>query len=351
MDTITLSGDLCCDALVIPGSLVDRMINEANEAQLKIYLYLLRAGKDQEVTVSSIADYFNYTEQDVKRALKFWNGKTAKGTKGKKEALVAGNDGRDVQKADGDKDGGNVVAFSLGHSYSKEKIAEFAQIPEVSQLMFVAEQYMARPLKSDDINSMLYMYDEIGFNAEIIEYLLEYCISNNKKSMRSIEAVAVEWQESGVKTIEDAKRLTRSVPSEMKSVFAAFGMDENQQPVDAQIAYVRKWTESYGYKMDIIGQACQRTILAIGKPSFKYANSIIKGWHDENVNSLADILAADERFKAKKANDLMMGSKSSASGRSSKKSDTDTQAKKSKFSNFTERKYDYDALMKDILSN
>ncbi len=75
MEGIALNSDLCCDALVIPGAAVERCLREANESQLKIYLYLLKnAGRD--LTVSSIADYFNYSEQDVKRALRFWNTKT-----------------------------------------------------------------------------------------------------------------------------------------------------------------------------------------------------------------------------------------------------------------------------------
>lgn len=334
MDMITLKSDLCPSVLSIPKAAVDRMIDEANEAQLKIYLYLLRAG-NEEVTVSSVADYFNYTEADVKRALKFWNGKPK----------VAREEA--VQKEETISQGGNVVAFTVRPSYSKEKIAEFAQIPEVSQLLFVAEQYMARPLKADDIASMLFMYDEMDFSCELIEYLLEYCISNNKKSFRSIEAVAEEWKQAGINSLEEAKRFTRSVPKEMKAVFAAFGIDENHQPVDAEIAYVRKWTESFNYGMDIISQACERTVLAINKPNFKYANSIIKGWHEAGVKSISDILAEDERFRAKKATDL--GATKEMAGRTTKKPENKNQ--KSKFSNFTERKYDYESLMKDILSN
>ena len=355
MESITLKSDLVCDSVVIPARALERMINEANEAQLKIYLYLLRAGKDEEVTVSSIADYFNYTEADVKRAIKFWNGRSrtvAKPSKTEEAMPDAAADNEVLERAD--KTGnekGNVVAFAVRPSYTKEKIAEFAGIPEVSQLLFVAEQYMARPLKPDDIATMLYIYDQMGFSADTIEYLLEYCISNNKKSLRNIETVALEWQEAGVKNLEDARHLTRSVPKEMKAVYRAFGMNEDHQPVDAEIAYVRKWTESFHYGMDIIGQACQRTILAINKPNFKYANSILKGWHDEGVTTLGDIALSDEKFKAKKANDSFKEApaKKTQGVKSDKKSET--KSAKSKFSNFTERKYDYDSLMKDILSN
>lgn len=352
-ETISLRDNLCLDALVIPGDVVGKMIDEANEAQLKIYLYLLRLGKGANTTVAEIADYFNYTESDVKRALKFWN-KTSKKTASTSVKQVEQTE--DVKADIIEKQnkalvqGDNVVTFSGRPHYSKEKIAEFAKVPEVTQLLFAAEQYTGKPLKPDDINLMFYLYDEMGFEPELIEYLIEYCISNGNASLRSMEAIANEWKETGVTDLASAKRLTRQIPSQMKDVFAAMGMDVNQQPVDAQIMYVRKWTESYGYGMDIIRIACERTILAISKPSFKYTNSIIKNWHDQGAKTISDILKLDEEYKIKKVDDGFSTTPKKASG-STKKSSPSADAKTSKFSNFNEREYDYASLMKDIMSN
>lgn len=319
MEQITLNSDLCCDALVIPGAAVERCLKEANESQLKIYLYLLKNG-EQNPTVSSIADYFNYSEQDVKRALRFWNNKTV---------------------ADKNTTGGNVVEFSGKPTYSKEKIAQFMGKPDVGQLLFVAEQYMGRPIRPDEVTSILYIYDELGFGTDLVEYLLEYCISNNKKSFRSIEAVANEWKEAGVGTLAAAKKLTRHVPKEMKAVMEALGFPKDRQPVEAEVAYVRRWIERYGYGMDIIGEACTRTVLATGKPSLRYANGILKGWHDANVTKPEDILALDEEFHKKSM-------KESSPAVSSVKTDK-KKSSAGKFRNFNERQYDYDALMKDLI--
>lgn len=344
MEKVTLKSDICCDALVIPGNVIDRMIKDANEAQLKIYLYLLRMGSDSNITISTLADYFNYTEADVIRALRFWNG-----TEEKKEEIPSKE--VSVKKVESAKStqGDNVVAFSGKPSYSKEKLQKFAKDPEISQLLFAAELYMARPLTSDDIALYLYIHEEMGFSAQLIEYLLEYCISNNKKSARNIESVACEWQELKVESVEDAKRLNRQIPSVMPKVFEAFGLDKNRQPMDQEITYVRRWTESYGYGMDIIREACQRTVMSTGKPSFRYANSILKGWHEAKVVTLADIVENDEQYRSSKVNEV---SPAKAAARP-KKSDNSGSAgiTNNKFRNFNEREYDYDSLMKDILSN
>ncbi|MCR5590789.1 MAG: DnaD domain protein [Lachnospiraceae bacterium] len=317
MDQITLNSDLCCDALVIPGTALEKCLREANESQLKIYLYLLKNGK-QNPTVSSIADYFNYSEQDVKRALRFWN---CRGQAGTRPA------------------GGNVVEFSAKPVYSKEKLAQFLDKDDVSELMLIAEQYMGRTINPEEISTVLYIYEELGFSAELIEYLLEYCISSNQKSFRSIESVAKEWKESGADTLEEAKKLTMHVPKEMKEVMAALGLSADREPTEAQMAYVRRWTKIFGYGMDIIREACSRTVLSTGKPNMRYVNSILKKWHDAGVKKPADIIAADEEFFSKKAAETKPVAKK-----------TETKKKQAeKFHNFNEREYDYDSLMKDVV--
>ena len=46
---------------------------DANDAQLKIYLFILRMmNAGRAFSISEIADTFNHTEKDVMRALKYW---------------------------------------------------------------------------------------------------------------------------------------------------------------------------------------------------------------------------------------------------------------------------------------
>ena len=54
---------------------IDEYMKDANDAQLKVYFYLLRMlNAEQAISVSGIADKFNHTEKDVIRALKYWEG-------------------------------------------------------------------------------------------------------------------------------------------------------------------------------------------------------------------------------------------------------------------------------------
>lgn len=73
MSCLKIYQDNYTDSTIVSNRFIDEYMAEANDAQLKIYLYLLRmmnSGKDFDI--SGIADTFNHTEKDVMRALKYW---------------------------------------------------------------------------------------------------------------------------------------------------------------------------------------------------------------------------------------------------------------------------------------
>ena len=61
---------------VISNCFIDHYLTDANDAQIKVYLYLLRTlGAGQATSVSAIADRFNHTEKDILRSLTYWEQK------------------------------------------------------------------------------------------------------------------------------------------------------------------------------------------------------------------------------------------------------------------------------------
>ena len=45
--------------------------------------------------------------------------------------------------------------------------------------------------------------------------------------------------------------------------------------------------------MDILTEACSRTVASTGKANFRYADRILSGWKDKGVRHLTDIQALD----------------------------------------------------------
>ena len=74
MGNITLYKDYSSEVTLIKNDFIDIYMTEANDAQIKVYLYLLRKlSGGSPFSVGDIADRFNYTEKDVLRALKYWD--------------------------------------------------------------------------------------------------------------------------------------------------------------------------------------------------------------------------------------------------------------------------------------
>ena len=73
MPHLTIYSEHDTDSTAVSNLFIDEYMKDANDAQLKVYFYLLRMMSARQATsVPDIADRFNHTEKDVIRALKYW---------------------------------------------------------------------------------------------------------------------------------------------------------------------------------------------------------------------------------------------------------------------------------------
>ena len=269
---------------VIPDDFIKNYMPMANGDYVKIYLYILHCAKSDKVpSISTLVDIFQCTENDVKRALKYWESK----------GLLAFEETVQTQPET------PVSAAPEKHSYSAAETKAFKEHTEIKQLLFVCEQYMGKQLTRTDIETLLYFYDQLQFSTDLIEYLVEYSVSKNKKSLRYMETVALEWHKKGIKTVEDAKLDSKPFAKECYLVLKALGIN-NHEPLPTEVAFVNRWMKEYDFTIDIILEACNRTIMKIHKPSFEYADGILKAWKNAGIRHLSDVdkLTAEHKSKA-----------------------------------------------------
>lgn len=207
---------------------------------------------------------------------------------------------------------------------------------EQQQLLFICEQYLGKTLSSTEVARICYFHDVLGFSADLIEYLVEYCVSRRHKSLRYIESVAMAWHKEGYTSASEAKEHTTTYSKAYFSILKAFGIT-SRNPVDAEISYMNQWIREYGFSLELITEACGRTMAAIHQPSFEYADKILSTWKKENVSSLSEVKALDARHRSSKAG---------AEPPSSRK----TMAP-SRFHNFRERSYDFNELEKQLINH
>ncbi len=76
MCELTLYRDCDPGSITVSNYFIDDFLSDANDCQIKVYLYLIRMlSARQQTNISDIADKFNHTEKDVCRALKYWEKK------------------------------------------------------------------------------------------------------------------------------------------------------------------------------------------------------------------------------------------------------------------------------------
>ncbi len=221
--------------------------------------------------------------------------------------------------------------------YSLDDIKNFRKDPDISELFFIIEAYLKHPLSSTDTNTVLYWYDELSFTTELIDYLVEYCISKGHSSFRYMDKVALGWAENKITTVEQAKENTAVHSQIYYSVMKALGIS-GRNLVESEMEYIRKWTKDYAFDNQIILDACKRTIIATHQPSFEYTDSILTNWKKNNVHTMEDIKRLDEAFS--KAKKIKVNT-----------TDSGTQVKRNKFNDFKQRKQDYDQLEKLLLNS
>ena len=74
MKTLTLKNRFQTNATLLPNDFIDNYMIDANGEFVKVYLFLLRHLDDpcSSITISTIADCLNNTENDILRAFRYW---------------------------------------------------------------------------------------------------------------------------------------------------------------------------------------------------------------------------------------------------------------------------------------
>lgn len=358
---------------VVKNEFIDQYMPLANGEFVKVYLYLLRcANTGRELSLSSIADVLEHTEKDVRRALSYWEKQdlihlktdargelqsvTFSDLTGAAEESRQYQDSRSFEPEDtpaetagrtGQASRNAITAGTSGQAQpepaaamSREKLEALCSQQEIRQLFFIAEQYLQRTLTSSEQSEFIYYYDTLHFSVDLIEYLLEYCISKGSFSRPYMRRVALSWAEAGITTVLQAKQESNLYNKNFFTILNTFGI-KGRNPAQPEMEAMSRWLNEYGFTLDLIIEACNRTIRQIHQPSFEYADKILRRWKKNNVTSLSDVQRLDQQR-----------SEEQQQRRGSQKGQAQPQRTSgNRFNNFSQRDYDYGALEKQLLGN
>ena len=323
-------------------------MTDANGEFVKVYLYLVRLlNSGRAVTVADIADHFNLTEKDICRAIRYWIKEgvlqleytkdkiltgitmlplTAKApvvgnstllsmlgvedeeiataeepkpvqSKTKKASSLNTNAENNLPNNDGkaQSDSQQVVPEKI--TYKPSYVASKEENDEdFANLKFQMKTYYNRPLTGNDVNTLLYIYENLSFTPDLIEYLFEHCLEIGKMNSRYIQAVAVNWYQEGITQVEQAKENSSNYNVKYNSVLKHLGIT-GRTPTVNEKKLIDSWYDTYAFDQNIITEACDRAIAT--RPhsaNLQYVNGILDSWFKQNVKTLSDVHALDEKW-------------------------------------------------------
>ena len=379
----------------LPSEFIDKYMLKANGDYIKVYLFMLR-NADRLINPEIIADALELTIKDVERAIAYWCkigiliereeniaklGKEddfeeillTKNLPSKEELeearriLKAANEiykRRQINKeADESTQEGESESDikkdepveALEEIKTDEKVEEKEEpkpeppkLPDRSlvdltklrsdedfqELVFCVQTYTEKIFTPTDTEKLAYLYDVIGMSKDLLEYIAEISVQKGKKNISYIEKIALSLHEKGITTVEEAKEDNVKFYNENRAVLKAFGIyDRVLAPVESR--FVKKWFDEYCFSPEIVVEAISRTVLNTSSQSFTYADGILTRWYKENVRTLADIKALDEKHDDKVKSTNRPAGVTAAS----------------KFNNFEQRNDNIDSDMQDKFMN
>lgn len=397
MSLISLQNSSELEVTILSNRFIDNFMPRANGEFVKVYIYLLRAvsSSPSSFSLEHMADRLFCTERDIFRALKYWEGEkilsltyttdrqlsgitllepfadaghmessassenifSTAGTSSSpvsaqmaagisQPVALTGSAPKNVSLSSSNSavSGGTSSELSTSADYIRsltpDHISELKQNEEVSQLLYIAEQYLAKTLTPTEMQKIFFFYDELHMSADLIEYLVEYCVSRGRKSMRYIETVALAWTRDGVTTVEMARDASSRFSKDYYTILKAMGIS-GRNPVENEISYIDTWRKTYSFDLELIQEACSRTVLSTGQPSFQYADKILSGWKRKNVHTLEDVRLLDAEHKKRQLEKAVSRKKQPA---------TQSQSN-NRFNNFHQRDYDFTEYEKRLLNN
>ncbi len=341
MNAIQISTNLPYIYTPVPGWFIDRYLAGSNGDFVKVYLVLLKALYENQgdCTPVKMADQLQLTESDVLRAIKYW------ASQGLLDLVTEGDDILSLTLIDkGNAQTEPAAAETkvqktaqVVHpavlpprpAYSMDDIDQFVNEAKYRDLIYVTERFLGNTMSPNDLSVLFGFHDWLGLPVEVIEFLVEYCVSGGHRNLRYMEKVAIEWTERGIDSLEKAKTHAQVFNKHYFTIKKALGF-ANRTPVPYEIQVMDKWLDDYCFDMIIILEACERTMKQAPAGSFKYADKILEEWHKNKVHSPADIQKLDEAHQAK----------------ASAKKEAAPKKSPNKFVNYDQQAYDFETLEK-----
>lgn len=280
--------------MLLDHRFIEYYMPQASGEYVKVYIEVLRYAGDGEITISEIADRLDLTEKDVLRAIRYWEEAGLFSSGWNPDGTLASLEVRDFPAQESALASAEPAPAPARRRRRPATVQDVQGDVQFSDLMTAAQEYTGiGELPRRDMEIMLHLYKDLGMSARLLEHLVETCVESGHRDFRYMEKVALSWHEKGVTTVAQAREV-RVVPKEYYQVMREMGITD-RAPVRAEQEVLDRWFKTMEMPADLILEACRRTMAALHKPSFSYADKILEEWKKAGITQVEEIEEKDRK--------------------------------------------------------
>lgn len=272
------------DTFSVPVKVADEHL-QAPPTALRLILFLLR-NKNASYTKEDIMNAVAATEQEIDDAFAYWC----------KAGILFRTANRYMFERP-------KIAASEIMKYTPAQIAE--RVKKDGGLRFLygmAEKLFAKTVSDTDASLILSLVEWNGIETEAVALLLQYA-ADMGMSLSRVQKLGIEWMENGITTPEKAEAYIKTQKEKkelLNRIARMLGISHRALTPGEKKAFTT-WTEEYGFGLDMINLAYDRTVASTGNYSYAYMNTILKSWHESGFKTVFDAEEGDKKPEKKSA--------------------------------------------------
>lgn len=249
--------------------------------------FLAKNGKD--ININEIAKLLSLSYDTVNESIKFWE---------EQELLIKKPNGYLIA---------NLHEIQLNKLYSPKVTSSPEDIEKslknkarASVIESINNQFFSGVMSPNWSTDIDLWFNKYGFDEQVMLALFCHCADRNALNRNYVQAVAEGWSKSKIKTYDDLDEYF----SRMEKINILKKEIANKlrimRPLNAfEEEYITKWTEEYGYGMDIIEIALKRSTLK-SNAGFKYYDELISDWNTKGLRNPEEVETYLESLSEKK---------------------------------------------------
>lgn len=295
----------------LPNFFIDNYMAAATPIFSLLYIYMYKKCMfgQERLNLHEVASKFNILDADVLNALAYWQAKNLISYKKNGDDIFVEFL---VPKVTRKK-------FDALPSYTMQELNLYKNDSKIKELFDFAQESFGRYLTYSDLNAVFGFYDYLRLPLDVIQILIAYCADNGHRNLPYIEKVAMDWAAEQIDSVQKAEEKILGMNELFYKVKKALAVSNLN---DKQREFFLDWQKNFSMPDELIVEACNVTMMSIGRPNYKYIKSVLTTWHENNIRTL-------EQAKDFKLN---LGAKKTKPDR------------KNKFANFEQRNWNFEEI-------